>query len=47
MKPIEECLSPGQACFLIKRAESFIGELVRRIEMELRFELKSKSLRES
>ena len=47
MEPIEECLSPRQAYFLTQGTEALIGELVRGIEMELRFELWSKSLRES
>lgn len=47
MKPIEACFPPGRAYFCIERTESFIGELVGSIEMELRFELEAKSLRKS
>ena len=47
VKAVEECLSPSEACLLIDGTKSLVGELVRRIEMELRFERRAKSLRES
>lgn len=46
MESIKECLPPRKAYPLIGRTKTLIGELVRRVEMELGFERRSKSLRE-